>query len=58
MRGLFNATCDFCECFRPRCAHIRLRYQGKRMKLSGVSVACEKCREKLKGRFYVVKRPK
>ena len=53
MKALFNATCDFCEQFRPRCAHIRLRYEGKRMKLSGVSVACEECREKLKGKFLV-----
>ena len=58
MKALFNATCDFCEQFRPRCAHIRLRYEGKRMKLSGVSVACEECREKLKGKFFVVRRPK
>ena len=57
MKALFNGTCDFCEQFRPRCARIRLRYQGRRMKLAGVSVACEECREKLRGKFFVVRRP-
>ena len=53
MKALFEAVCDFCEQVRPHCAYIRLRYEGKRMKLSGLSVACEECREKLRGQFLV-----
>ena len=53
MKALFNATCSFCGYFRPRCATIRLRDKGKRMKTCGTSVACEQCREKLRGKYVV-----
>ena len=57
MKTPFNAICDFCERRRPRCAYIRLCSQDRRMKICGLSVACEDCREKLKGRFFTVRRP-
>lgn len=54
MRRLFNATCDHCNKFKPRCADVHLRVDGKATQYhAGVTTLCHECRQLERGRYRV-----
>lgn len=57
MRALFNGTCERCKAFRPRCARVYLRVDGKATQFrDAATVLCDVCRKERKGRFRVDER--
>lgn len=54
MKALFNARCDRCETFKPRCATLAVRgtnaHGGREERILDV---CEDCRKTMKGLYRV-----
>lgn len=52
MTGLFNGTCEFCGVFRPRCAKVQLRVDGKAQQYHPAPrTMCDVCRLANRGKF-------
>jgi hypothetical protein len=52
MKNQFNADCANCGKFRPRCAAVFLRVQGKATQYHAEPVSlCEGCRKSMHGKY-------
>ena len=59
MRATFNGTCDRCKQFKPRCALVNLRVDGKATQYHvETTTACPECRKQLHGSYRLDERHK
>ena len=54
---MFNAVCSRCKTFKPRCASVYFRVEGKAtMYRHTPEPVCEDCRKELNGRYRLDER--